>query len=164
MKSFTLTHEIATDVEGFWKVFFDKDYMVALYTRGLAFPAYELLKLEESDKAIVRAIKVTPKLDLPGPIAKLLGSGFAYTEEGTFDRAAKVWKWRNVPADKVKSEGTLRVEPAGDGRVRRVGSFDIEGKMFGLGGVLESTLEKNLRTGWDKSAAFMNEWLAGKRP
>jgi len=162
-KTFTIEHEIAADEDTFWKVFFDADYMVALYAKALAFPKYELLKFEETDATIVRSIRVTPKLDLPGPIAKLLGPGFAYNEEGTFDRKKKVWTWRTTPSDKMRSEGTLHTEPLGAGRVRRVGKFDIEGKMFGIGGLLESTLEKNLRSGWDKSAAFMNRWVAGAR-
>jgi hypothetical protein len=162
MKVFSLSHDIATDVDGFWKLFFDKDYNVALYAKGLGFPAYELISLKETDKEISRTVKVTPKLDVPGPVAKLLGSGFAYTEEGTFDRASKLWRWRNTPSDKLRTEGTIRAEPAGEGRMRRVGEVTVEGKLFGLSSVLESTLEKNLRNGWDGSARFMNEWLAGK--
>ena len=162
MKTFTLTHEIATDVDGFWKIFFDKDYNVALYLKGLKFPAFELVSLKETDKEIARTIKVTPKLDVPGPVAKLLGSGFAYTEEGTFDRATKLWRWHNIPSDKVRTEGTVRVESIGDGRIRRIGDTTIEGKIFGLKSVLESTIEKNIRQGWDESAVFMNEWVAGK--
>jgi hypothetical protein len=45
MKTFTLNHEIAVAVDGFWKIFFDKDYNVALYLKGLGFPAFELVSL-----------------------------------------------------------------------------------------------------------------------
>jgi len=162
MKTFTLVHDIHTDVDGFWKTFFDKDYNVALYEKGLQFPKYEVLAFSENDREIKRTTRVTPKLDVPGPIAKLLGSGFAYMEEGTFDRATKIWTWHNVPEDKLSTKGTIRAEPAGDGKCRRIGDFKVEGKIFGLGGMLESTLEKNLRAGWDKSATFLNEWTAGK--
>lgn len=162
MKTFTLVHEIATDVDGFWKSFFDPDYNQALYAKGLQFPKYEVLKFEESDTKIVRSVRVTPKLDVPGPIAKMLGDGFAYLEEGTFDRATKIWTWKNTPSDKLATEGKIRCEAAGDGKCRRVGDIKVEGKMFGLGGMLESTLEKNLRAGWDKSAVFLNEWVTGK--
>lgn len=162
MKTFTLVHEIATDVDGFWTTFFDRAYNEALYAKGLQFPKYEVLKQEENDKTIVRSVRVTPKLDVPGPIAKMLGDGFAYLEEGTWDRATKIWKWKNSPSDKLSTEGTIRCEPVGEGKCRRVGDIRIEGKVFGLGGMLESTLEKNLRAGWEKSAVFLNEWAAGK--
>ena len=36
----------------------------------------------------------------------------------------------------------------------------IEAKIFGVGGLIESSAEKQLREGWDKSAVFMNKWLA----
>lgn len=163
MKTFTLVHEIATDVDGFWQAFFDKDYNVALYSEGLHFPKYEVLSFEETDKEIRRKVRVTPKLDVPGPIAKLLGDGFAYMEEGTFDRAAKIWRWQNVPSDKLLTKGTIRAEAAGEGKCRRIGDFTVEGKIFGLGGMLESTLEKNLRNGWDKSASFLSAWAAKKK-
>lgn len=160
MKTFTLTHEISADPARFWELFFDDAYNEALYTQGLGFPRYELLSIDRGEKAITRSVRVTPKLDLPGPIAKVLGGGFAYVEDGTFDRASQTYRWHNVPADKLSSEGTIRAEPAGPGRIRRVTDFRIEGKMFGLGGLLESTLEKNLRAGWDKSQVFMNDWIA----
>ena len=51
------------------------------------------------------------------------------------------------------------IEPAGDGKVRRVSDASIEAKVFGLGGVLEGTAEKEVRDGWDKEAVFMNRWV-----
>jgi hypothetical protein len=166
MHHFTLTHEIHCDEETFWKTFFAKDFNGELYRRGLVFPEYTLLELKESDKEIVRRAKVTPKMDVPGPVAKVLGSSFSYVEEGTFDRATKRYKWKSIPSqmgDKVKTEGVVHCEPAGDGKVKRVSAFSYEAKIFGIGGVVESSLEKSLRSGWDKSAAFLNEWLKEKK-
>jgi hypothetical protein len=162
MQSFTLSHEIHCDEETFWKAFFDKDFNASLYKDGLGFPEYTLLDLKETADEIVRRAKVTPKMDAPAPVAKVLGSSFSYIEEGTFDRAAKVYRWKSIPsqmADKVKTDGEVRAEPAGDGKVRRISSFRYEAKIFAIGGLVESSLEKSLRSGWDKSAVYMNEWL-----
>lgn len=166
MKSFTLSHEIHCDSETFWKTFFDKSFNDDMFKKGLGFPHYETVEQRDTDKEIVRRVKVTPKMDAPGPVAKALGSSFSYTEDGTFDKASKVFSWKTTPsslADKVKTEGTVRVEPAGEGKVRRVCEFHYEAKVFGIGGLLESSLEKNLRGGWDKSAEFMNRWLKEKK-
>jgi hypothetical protein len=43
--------------------------------------------------------------------------------------------------------------------VRRVAEILIEAKVFAVGGLIESSAEKQLRDGWDKSAVFMNRWL-----
>ena len=159
MPSFTLTHELHCDVDTFWKTFFDKDFNTKMFKEGLAFPSYDVLDQKDGDKEITRRAKVTPKMDVPGPVAKVLGGSFSYTEEGTFDKAAKIWRWKTTPssmAEKVKSTGTVRVEPLGDGKCRRICDFELEGKIFGLGGIIEGALEKNLRSGWDKSAEWMN--------
>jgi hypothetical protein len=162
MQSFTLSHEIHCDEETFWKVFFDKDFNAALYKDGLAFPEYALLDLKETEKEIVRRARVTPKMDVPAPVAKVLGSSFSFIEEGTFDRTTKIYRWKSIPnqmADKVKTFGDVHVEPAGDGKVKRVSAFSYEAKIFAIGGLVESSLDKNLRSGWDKSAVFFNAWL-----
>ena len=63
-------------------------------------------------------------------------------------------------AEKLKNEGTMRIEPIGEDRVRRIADIVVEAKIFGIGGLMESTTEKELRNGWDKSADFMKKWLA----
>jgi len=36
--------------------------------------------------------------------------------------------------------------------------------VFGVGGLHESTTEKQMRDGWNASAAYMNTWLAKHPP
>ncbi len=162
MKTFSLSHEINCDQEKFWALFFDKALNEAMFRDGLQFPHYEVLEFKETATEIVRRVKVIPKMDAPGPVAKALGSSFSYVEDGTFDKAAKVLRWKTTPsamADKVTTRGTIKAEPAGDGKVRRVSDFEYEAKVFGIGGIIESAFEKSLRSGWDKSAEFLNRWL-----
>jgi hypothetical protein len=56
--------------------------------------------------------------------------------------------------------GTVRVEAAGDGRCRRTDDFSIEAKLFGLGGLIESSIEKELQTARAKEYAFLARWVA----
>lgn len=171
MSTFQLTHEINCGVETFWETFFDREFNERLYREKLEFPEYSILEQNETDTQIVRKCVGQPKLsNMPGPVAKILGSGFKYTENGTFDRAKKVWTWKMTPstlADKLRQEGTARVEPIGDPgssspKVRRVVQIVNEAKIFGVGGIIEGFAEKSLREGWDKSAVFLNDWLAKK--
>jgi hypothetical protein len=165
MGKFTVTHEINCDLDTFWKVFFDQEFNNALYRNELQFPDFQITSQQETDASIVRKIAAQPKMEVPGALQKLIGSGFRYTEEGSFDKATKIWKWRLTPstlADKLRTEGVVRVEKIGDTKVRRIADITMEAKIFGLGGLIESSTEKQLREGWDKSARFMNEYL--KKP
>ena len=158
----TLTHEIECDPETFWKLFLDKTFNEKMFKEALGFPRYDVVDQRETDKEVVRKVSGQPKLDAPGPVQKLLGSSFSFVEEGRFDKTSKVWHWKMIPstmADKLRTEGTIRVEPAGEGKCRRIADISMEAKVFGVGGMLESTTEKNMRQGYDASARFMNQWI-----
>ena len=110
-------------------------------------------------------------MKLPAPVAKLIGKSFAYEDHGTLDRATSEWTWRMVqPAnldpkskprkDVVTMHGTVRVEPSGEGHCRRTDDFSIEAKIFGLGSLIESTIEKELQSARMKEYAFLARWLA----
>lgn len=163
MAKFTLTHEIRCNADTFWRIFLDQEYNKKLYLEGLGFSAYDILEQRETDALVTRKVKGTPKMNLPGPIAKLVGSNFSYVEDGQLDRASKIWSWKVTPsslADKVRNGGVLRLEPIDDNRVRRIAEIEIEAKVFGVGGLIESSLEKQLREGWEASVPFMHKWLA----
>jgi hypothetical protein len=100
---------------------------------------------------------------MPGPVAKLMGSNFRYTEEGTWDKGTKIWRWKMTPstmAEKLRNEGTMRIEEIGGDKVRRIADLVMEAKVFGIGGLIESSAEKELRNGWDQSAVFQRKWIA----
>jgi hypothetical protein len=167
MPTVTFSHEINCDEDTFWKIFFDKEFNERLYKDALQFPDWKQVSFDESDTKTTRTTAGQPKLDdVPGPVAKIIGNGFRYTENGTLDKATKVWSWKLIPsmlADKVKQEGKMTIKPAGDGKVKRTVELFIEAKVFPISGMLESTTEKNMRAGWDKSATFMNKWIAEKK-
>lgn len=163
MAKFTVTHEINCDEETFWKLFFDKDFNEQLFKKELGFPEFSVIEQRDNDRETFRKVSGQPKLDVPGPIAKLLGSGFRYTEDGKLDKASKVWRWKMTPstmADKLRNEGSMRIEKIGDNKVRRIAEIEVEAKIFGIGGLMESTTQKELTAGWNASAVFMNKWLA----
>jgi hypothetical protein len=140
MKKITLRHEINCSVDHFWKVFFDKEFNQKLFVEELGFP---------------------------GPLKKLLGDSFGYEEDGTFDRKSGVWKWKMKPntlADKLRTEGKVICEPIGADKCRRIADIEMEAKVFGLGGLLEGTSEKEMTQGWNNSATFMNRWLKDHPP
>lgn len=158
----TTTHVFDCDVETFWKTYLDETYTKKLLVEVLGFPKVEVLDRTETS----RKLRVVPKLALPAPVMKLVGDSFAYEDHGVLDRAANEWRYRVVPSalkDKLTTEGAVRVEPAGEGKCRRIDSVTIEARVFGLGSLIESSAEAEVKAGWAKEERFLREWLAGKR-
>jgi hypothetical protein len=159
MRRFTLTQDIQADVDTHWRLFLDDDFEKRQCLEHFGFHAWELLERRETDDEIVRRIRAIPKLDLPAAAARLLGPRFGYTEEGRFDRRARVWRSRMTPsvlADRIRSDAVVRCEPAGEGRCRRVCELSVEAKIFGIGGLVEGSLEKTMRDAWERSVGYMN--------
>ena len=162
MPKFTISHEFNCDEDTFWRTFFDKTFNDKLYKEHLQFSHYEVVEERDTPTEVFRKVKGTPKMNLPGPVAKLLGNGFSYVEEGRLDKATKRWTWKMIPSalgDKLRNEGSMRIEKIGDSRIRRVAEITIEAKVFGVGGLIESSAEKQLREGWDASAPFFQKWI-----
>ena len=168
MGTLKISHEINCNEETFWKLFFDKEFNDKLYKEGLGFPEYVNEEQVETDTEIKRRTRGRPKLaNIPGPVAKLLGDKFGYVENGSMKKSEKVWRWKLTPsvmAEKMRQEGQLRVEPLGENKIRRHVEMLIEAKVFGIGGMLESTAEKQLKDGWDNSATYMNKYIADHKP
>lgn len=163
VRRLTLIQDIALDLDEHWRLFTDDAFDEKLYLEGFGFPHYEVLERRENDNEVFRRIRVTPKLDLPGPVAKLFGARFAYTDDQTFDKRTQGFRSRVTPgvlSDRIYSESVIRAEPAGAGKCRRSIEITVEARVFGLGGLVESSLEKNLRTGWGKAEAYMNAHAA----
>ena len=163
MGKFTQTHEINCNADTFWKTFLDNNFNTALNLERLGASEFKVLENRETDQEVLVKSTCRPKMNMPGPVAKLFGSGYSQTLEGRLDKARKVWSFKIIPssmADKIRQEGTIRVEPMGDGKVRRIAEIEYEAKIFGVGGLLESTSEKQIREDSDAAAVFMNQWVA----
>jgi hypothetical protein len=156
MKTVTASNVLPCSAETLWKVFFDERFTRTLFLEVLQFKELTVLELTET----TRKIRLVPRVNLPAVLQKLVGDSFAYEEHGTLDRANNLWSWRMVPRKEiVATRGTVRVEPDGEGRCRRHDEVVIEGKIFGVGGLIESTAEKEVRASWTKELAFLNQWL-----
>ncbi len=166
MTAIRLEHDINCDADTFWSIFFDEKLNAAIYKHGLEFPEMSIVSFTDEGGKVTRKLAAQPKLkNLPGPVAKLLGSNFRYVEESSLDRAEGVFRFKLVPntmADKLKQEGSMRITPVGEKKVKRIVDVTVEAKIFAIGGLVEGAAEKTLREAWDTSAKYMNEWIDGK--
>jgi len=166
MNTSTTSAVLPCTPDTFWESFLNEAYLRALYLDELEARAFDVLEIGDAS----RKLRIVPKMKLPAPVAKLIGESFAYEEHGTLDRATNEWTWRMVqPAnldpkrkprkDAVTMHGTFRIEPSGAGHCRRTDSFTVEAKIFGLGGLIESTIEKELKHARATEYAFLARWL-----
>ena len=158
--------KMAQDIEcgeaEFWSSYFDRDLSRRLFLEGLGFKGYETTEQVETETEIKRTIRAEPKLALPGPLQKMFASGFHYLEQGSFDKATKVWRWKMIPStlkDKLIVNGKLWVVVLGDAKVRREIDVTIECKVMMVGGLIEDTFKKQMEDGWTKGADVQNQWL-----
>lgn len=160
---FTLKHEIQCSEARFWELFFDEDFTRDLIVVGLGFAKCDIDPVKDVGDKQHREMRVTPKLDVPAAVAKLLGPKLGYTEHGVFDPKAEEWTYDlrlSVLTERIRLGGAVRIEAIDETRCRRISDLRTEAKILGLGGIVERAAEKNLRDGWTKSATWMNGWLA----
>jgi hypothetical protein len=160
MAKISMQYDVTCSVDTFWRLFLDRQFNTTLYNDRLKFNSYEIVEQTETPLETRRTIKGEPPLDAPAMVQKVLGSKFGYVEAGRWDKQTRVWKWTMTPgmlADKFNATGELRVEACGS-TCRMHVDVEIEARILGIGGLVASTAEKNIRNGWDRSAAFFNEY------
>jgi len=160
-----ISHDFDATEEAFFALFFDKDAMIRMYREYMSFPECAITQHDEADR-IKRTIVAIPKMEMPSAIAKIAGGSVRYTEEGLFDKKSKDFTWKTIPSlltEKIKNDGIMRVQSLGNGKIRRTAEITLEAKVFGLGGMIESTFEKTIRDGWEQATQFFREELAKKK-
>ena len=120
-----------------------------------------ILEQQKTDKAILHKWDARPSWSMPGPVAKLFNSGLSLIMGGSISLVNNTWQIKYTPstlADKILLERTLRIV-TNDNGITQYSDYILAAKIFGLGGLLESTLEKLLRTEADQTSAYMNTYL-----
>ena len=160
MRNATATHTIDCNIETFWKLFLDEAYNKRFYLDELGFKEFEILEMTDT----LRRLRGVPKLNMPKPVMMFFGDSFGYEEVASLDRDKNEWRWKVIPntmRDKLRTEGVIRLEAMGNDKCRRIDEVNLEAKVFGIGGLIESSTEKEVRDAWEKETRFMNRWLAG---
>ncbi len=163
MPEITLRHEVDCDEDTFWKkIVFDEGFNKKLYVDNLKI-GWKLEDQKEDDAKISRKVHVEPDTsNLPGPVKKVIGDRLAYTEEGSWDRASKRYKFKVTPstmAEKTKVSGEMWCEKKGDKKITRVCRISVEVKIFMVGGMVEERILSDLRTSYDKGTDFTNKYI-----
>lgn len=163
MQRHELTHEIHCLPARMWELFFDDTFNVQMYCEGLGFPKCEIPEKREQAGVLYRRMEMIPKIEVPKPLAKIMGDRVGFTELGEWHKSKGVYKYKLILAafgEKVRIEGTMRLLEQGVDHSRRVTAFEVESSIFGIGGLIEKTSADNVINGWNFSAGWINKWLA----
>jgi Protein of unknown function (DUF2505) len=160
--SYAVRHIVNTDVDNFWRIYFDLDYARAVVQEFGNMGDFEIIDDHVDDQGVRhRRIEVWSTVELPAFAQKLIGNG-SYTEVGRWDSKLKRYSAECVPklnADKLGSRFEIVAHPLAEGRCEREIMAENTINIFGIGGMVTSVLERAQRDAHAKSAKFLNAWL-----
>jgi hypothetical protein len=156
-----MEHVLEASDEQFWaEIFRSEEFNRALYIGHLGF-GYELESWDPT--TYYRRARIWPLTNVPKALTDLLGGEISFVEDGSCDEAAGPYDFRIIPSrlrERIGVKGRVETTPLTDRTCRRIVTLEIDVRMFGIGGVIESLLEATTREQYDKNAAFINEYLA----
>jgi hypothetical protein len=159
---FTTRYPIETGVDGFWSLFFDDEFQLALLRSFQAAATRQVVEQRTDASGLMHMrIEYAAPADLPSLAKKLFGNG-EYTEVGRYDANLRKYCAATVPkvgADKIVIHTELSAEPLSATRCERVLTMETTVKVFGLAKMLESFLEREQRQAQKRTVDFTNAWI-----
>lgn len=160
-RKFTVRHEIACTPEQFWeRIHNNPGFNQELYVEKLEYQ-YELL--EDDHETGTRRAHIVPKVNAPLALRKALGDSVAFDENGQFSREGEPsYTFDIIPgvmASKIKIGGRMTCPPSDNGTCYRVVDFEVGCSIFGIGGLFEKFVSKEVQARYEDSAEFTNTFL-----
>lgn len=162
---YRIADEFDTTVARYWDMFFGDDYNDGLWPAlDMGYERVSFTREGEGDDLVIRREQIlTPRRELPGFMKKLVQGALTYREKNVFrarDNRMEVETIPSVLADKIVSAGTYWLEPAGEGRVRRVYEGEVTCKIPLVGGKIEKQIVSEVEESYRKTTRFTRDWLA----
>jgi hypothetical protein len=165
MADLEIRHVMECDTDTYWKCVFDDEYNRRLYNDVLKFRELKVLSQDPPGDQRSRKLYLNPPaVDLPAPIAKVIGD-VSWREEGTWDSKTKRYRFKIIPAsmpDKTTITGEVWCEPKGDKKVERVCKMSVEVKIFMVGGMVEKRIMDDTKKSYEAAAKFTSEFVKEK--
>lgn len=145
----TIRQTLQCDAKSYWKLFFSQPFLDA-YWAELGWTDGQVDQSGKPPKATTRSSSWVAPVDAPGPVKKIFGSTQKVSDSGTYDPAGGTFTYAVTPGtmpDKVKISGVVTVTDNGDGTCSRANDVEVSVKIFGIGRLVEGTIEKETRSG-----------------
>lgn len=122
----------------------------------------EVLEQEDLPDGKRLKLKMSPKVELPGFMAKLVGGRNDYVEERIWNDKTLSNTWKILPAispDKVNIGGTVTVKDLGGGKCARIIEGDFEVRVALVGGKIEKFIISQTEDSFKKGEAFIRQYI-----
>ena len=153
-------HTFDCTPETFWKMYWDDEFDQML--RKDATVERELVSERSDGDVSVRRLRFTPEQELPGPVAKLIGSKkLIYEQENRFNPVKGEMHWEVVPTflpGKLSAKGVFLVRPSGAG-CERIVDGNIAVNVRFIGGQIEKAVVAEIVQSYDKTVGACHDWL-----
>lgn len=159
----TKEHRIQIPASRYFELMFDPEFEKRMSQESMHTQAWELLERSVDGPAWNMRCRITPADNMPGFIKKLIGGGFSFEEKRTHQKGSDSAASEMIPSvmrDKLRMGYKLRLIPDGEEACRRVIDWDIEVKIFGIGGQVEKFIASEVERGTDATARYLNQHAA----
>ena len=162
MRTFDVRHEMIVGTEQFWQlIHHETEFIRSLYVDFLDF-GYETL--EDNKETGVRRTYITPKVEAPKAIVRVMGDSISFTENGLLVEDPDDYRYEftvvpNKFADKISISGAMRAHAISENKCERCVTFNVGCTIFGIGKLLEGFIQKEIRRSYVESAAYTNTYL-----
>lgn len=123
----------------------------------------ELLEVRAEGDVEIRRVRVTNRTELPGVVARVVGSKhLTYEQETRLERASGRQSWKVIPpqmADKIIARGVTQVRPQAGGCERAVeGNFEV--RIPFVGRQIEKVVVSSVERSFEVAAGVVQAMLA----
>ena len=149
--------------EAFWKHHFDESSRGPSETTGFGAQSFRVLSSDTRGGVLHQRTEMVERLDAPAAVRKVFGETTRVTEEWSWpegSNAARVSFAPDKMASRLRLGGEMRTEELGPGRTKVILDFDVTVKIFGIGGIVEKLLAKDIPERHQKSADYYNAHIA----
>ena len=157
---FQKEHRIELPMARFIELMFNPEFLRRLNVEGMKIQAYESLERNVDGNLWTMKNRITPQDNMPGFLKKLIGGGFNYEETVSHQKGSDTITGTMIPSvmrDKLRMGYTMRVRPDGDNACRRSMEWEVEVKIFGVGGQIEKFAAGEIERGMETSAQYLNQ-------
>lgn len=145
----------------YWEMYWDDAFDEKLQENSTVDRA--VLEESDVDGILTRKLRFTPENELPGPVAKIVGTKkLVYDQLNVWSRADSLMTWEVLPtflsSDKFVAKGTYKVVPtAGGCEVHIDGDIDV--KIRFIGGQIEKQIVAQIDDAYARTHGASLAWL-----
>ncbi len=159
----SIRNTFSCDPATLWEVFDSPEFDARLEAESGV--VRELLSESMDGDIEVRVLRCISKKELPGFMAKAMGSKhLEYNQTSRFNPATNVLEWNVVPtvmAERVTAKGRTEVTVTGD-QCLRVINGEIRVRLPLIGGRIEKKLMEEIGSGYERAAEIAKSLIAAR--